>query len=217
MDDVWVALDLARHDAILPLVTRVIALWLPVAIAVTGVSILVYVVAQQSLRRTADELPAALAYRTVGRLESGVSPYDAESSTPVDMRTSLDPFVLIFNADGQLVSTPATLDGQPPQYPTGVFDTLRTRAEDRVTWQPQPGVRDATVVVAWNGGFVVGSRSLAATDDTLAHLGVLVVIGWAVTLLVVAGAAVLIVTLNRSRTWPGPPSATPPAIPQIAG
>ena len=30
----------------------------------------------------------------------------------------------------------------------GVFDTVRARGEDRVTWQPENGVRNATVVVA---------------------------------------------------------------------
>ena len=138
------------------ILTCSIAIWLPIAVAITGLSVTVYGVAQQSLRLMADEQAAALALRTAARLNSGVSPSEAEPTSQVDIATSLDPFVLVFNADRQLLSATATLRSQPPDYPTGVFDTLRTRAQDRVTWQPEAGIRDATVAVPWNGGFVVG-------------------------------------------------------------
>ena len=40
---------------------------------------------------------------------------------------------------------------------------LARRGEDRLTWQPEPGVRSATVVVHYQGaqaGFVMAGRSL---------------------------------------------------------
>jgi hypothetical protein len=170
-------------------VTRAVAIWLPIAVAITGVSATVYGVAQQSLRLMADEQPTALALRTAARLNSGMSPSEAQSTAQVDMATSLDPFVLVFDADRQLVSATATVHGRPPDYPTGVFDTVRTRGQDRVTWQPEPGVRAATVAVAWNGGFVVGGSSLTLTEETIDRIGPLVIVGWSATLVLVAAVA----------------------------
>jgi hypothetical protein len=47
----------------------------------------------------------------------------------------------------------------------GVFDTVRARGKDRATWQPENGVRSATVAVRWHGGFVVAGRSLRLTEQ----------------------------------------------------
>jgi hypothetical protein len=76
----------------------------------------------------------------------------------VDLATSLDPFVLVFDADGQLLASSMLLRGRMPDYPAGVLDTVRRRGEDRVTWQPESGVRDATVAVPWQCG--LGSSSV---------------------------------------------------------
>jgi hypothetical protein len=51
--------------------------------------------------------------------------------------------------------------------PAGILDYVRTRGEDRVTWQPEPGVRIAAVVVHFKGtqpGFVLAGRSLREAE-----------------------------------------------------
>ena len=51
-----------------------------------------------------------------------------------------------------------------PVYPKGVLDLVANGGEDKVTWQPQKGLRYATVVVEYSGGFIVTGHSLLETD-----------------------------------------------------
>ena len=181
---------------------RAIAIWLPIAAAVTGLAAIVYGAAQQTLRLTADDPQVALAQRTAARLEAGIAPAGALPAEQVDLAGSLEPFVLIFDATGHLLATSATLHSQVPDYPMGVFDTVRARGEDRVTWQPERGVRNATVALAWRGGFVVAGRSLRLTEQHIDQIGLVVGAGWLATMALVAVAALLAVLLNPPPDWP---------------
>jgi len=182
--------------------TGAVAIWLPIAAATSGLAIIVYGAGQQNLRLTADDPQVALAQRTAVRLDSGMAPVAAVPAEPVDLARSLDPFVLVFDANGHLLASSATLNNQVPDYPTGVFDTVRARGEDRVTWQPRTGVRSATVAVAWEGGFVVAGRSLRLTEQHIGQIGLVIGAGWLATLTLVAVAAVLATLVNPTRQWP---------------
>jgi len=77
-----------------------------------------------------------------------------------------------------------------PVYPTGVMDYVRKNGQDRVTWQPEVGIRMATVVVPYNNGFVLAGRSLteiekrASQVESLSGLAMLGI--WAATLIIIA-------------------------------
>jgi hypothetical protein len=198
-------------------VTRAIAIWLPIAAATTGLAGIVYGAAQQNLRLTADDPQIGLAQRTAAQLDAGSPPSAAVPSEQVDLARSLDPFVLVFDASGHVLASSATLHGQVPDYPIGVFDTVRARGEDRVTWQPENGVRHATAAVAWRGGFVVAGRSLRLTEQHIDQLRLVVGAGWLATLALVAGAASVATVINppgdRAIFSLGPiriPRAAPP-------
>jgi hypothetical protein len=133
--------------------------WLPVAIAVTGLAGIAYLAVQQDLRLSADDAQVALARSTATRLDTGVAPLKTLPADSVDLTNSLEPFVMVFDSTGRLLASSATLNGQPVDYPADVFDSVRARTEDRVTWQPEPGIRSATVAVPWRNGFVVAGRS----------------------------------------------------------
>ena len=182
-------------------VWRALAIWLPIAAAATGLAGIVYVTAQQSLRLSSDDPQIALARRTAARLDGGATPASVVPEQ-VDLATSLDPFVLVLDADGRLLASSVLLRGQMPDYPAGVFDTVRRRGEDRVTWQPESGIRAATVAVPWHGGFVVAGRSLELTEQHIDQLGLLVGAGWLATLGLVAVAAVLAALLGPPPVWP---------------
>jgi hypothetical protein len=65
-----------------------------------------------------------------------------------------------------------------------VLDHVRQSGEDRVTWQPEPGVRMATVVVRRGdagGGFIVAGRSLAETEDRIQQIQTIAGLLWIVT------------------------------------
>jgi len=62
-----------------------------------------------------------------------------------------------------------------------VFDYVRQHGEDRITWQPEPGVRSATVVTSYGGahpGFVLAGRSLRLVEERVDQLGLMVGLGW---------------------------------------
>jgi len=179
--------------------TRAVAIWLPIAAATTGLALIVYGAVQQNLRLTADDPQVALARRTAAQLDAGTPPSAAVPAERVDLARSLDPFVLVFDANGQVLASSATLHSQVPDYPVGVFDTVRARGEDRVTWQPEKNVRNATVAISWQGGFVVAGRSLRLTEQHIDQIGLVVGAGWLATLTLVTAAAVLATLINPPR------------------
>jgi hypothetical protein len=120
---------------------------------------------------SADDLPATLAQSTASQLDRGLTPDQALPRERTELTHSLSPFVLVYDAGGQPLASSATLDGEPPGYPTGVLKTLSVQRESRVTWQPEPGIRLATVGLLWNGGIVVAGQSLRLTEQHIDTLG----------------------------------------------
>jgi hypothetical protein len=89
-----------------------------------------------------------------------------------------------------------------PGLPAGIFSYARQHSVDRVTWQPEPGVRSAIVVVSYGGGqpgFVMAGRSLRDTERRADNLLGLTALGW---LLTVAASLVVVavVELALGRT-----------------
>ena len=174
------------------IVLHSLMLALPVAAAATVLVGLVYVVAQQTLRLTANDVPVALARDMVGRLNAGTEPVAALPASRVELSDSLDPFVLVYDTHGQLVASSATLDGRAPVYPFGVLAEVAARGEERVTWQPSPSVRLASVASPWHNGVVVTGRSLQLTERLIDQLGLLCVLGWFASLAATVLAALLV-------------------------
>jgi len=113
------------------------------------------------------------------------------------LATSLQPYVLVFDNDKNLIAENAQLNGQAPPFPPSVFDSARSRGQDRITWQPAPGVRSAVVVQPWRGGFVVVGRSLRLVEERIDQLQLLIGFGWLVTLGSTAVAALAAVGAKR--------------------
>jgi hypothetical protein len=71
----------------------------------------------------------------------------------------------------------------------GIFDYVKKNGQDRVTWQPEPGMRLATVVVPYEKGFVMAGRSLTEVEkreSQVENLCGLALLGtWAATLIVI--------------------------------
>jgi hypothetical protein len=150
-------------------IIRFLKMWLPLAIAIVALSGLVYLSMQQLLRQSANDPQVQLSEDIASSLSSGKSAEELISPKPVEISTSLSPFVMVFDESGKVIFSNALLDGQIPQYPAGVFDYVRQQGQDRVTWQPRPGVRQATVVNRFispgRSGYVVVGRSLRESED----------------------------------------------------
>ena len=113
--------------------------WLPLAVVIVAMSGLVYLTLQQVLRQGANDPQIQLSEDLAASLTSGKSPSAEFPAQQVEISTSLAPFVMIFDDDGKLLRSNALLDGNPPQYPAGVFEYVRQHGQDRVTWQPREG------------------------------------------------------------------------------
>jgi hypothetical protein len=148
-----------------PLAVRSLRVWLPIAVAVTLLSGLVYTLVQQELRQTANDPQIQMAEDTAARLAAGAAATSLVPSVRVDIAASLATFIIIYDHNGRVSASSATLDGTTPALPAGVLSSARTSGEDRITWEPRSGVRVAAVVVpVRTGGSVLAGRSLREVE-----------------------------------------------------
>ena len=160
--------------------------WLPLAAVITLFCGLLYATVQQSYRMGANDPQIQMAEDTARALESGQSASSLVPSGKIDIAQSLAPYLIIYDANGQPVVSNALLHNQIPTIPSGIFDYTRKNGEDRVSWQPEPGVRSALVIVPVNNGldgFVLAGRSLREVEIRESALTTQVEIGWLVTIL----------------------------------
>jgi hypothetical protein len=178
------------------IIARILKKWLPLAVVTAGLCALVYAAVQQSLRSGANDPQIQLAEDTASALDAGAQAASVVPPGRVELAASLAPFIFVFDDSGHMLASSAVLHGAAPDFPTGVLDYTRANGEDRVTWQPEPGVRMATVAVRFNQGVVVAGRSLREVelrvDNLLTLCGLAMLVLWTVTLaLVVLGEILL--------------------------
>jgi len=127
-------------------------LWLVSTLSLCGLAGLVYWTNQQTLRLGAYESVQPLSEDRV------IVPQEK-----VDIAASLAPFVMTFDSQGRYLAGNAVLAGQVPTLPSGVLSYAKVHGQNRLTWQPQPGDRQAIVVTYFsksNPSFVLAGRSL---------------------------------------------------------
>jgi len=158
---------------------RVLGLWLPVAVAVSAACGITYLGVQQSYRSNLNDPQVQLAEDGAARLDAGATPASVAGSPTVDIRESLAPFVLVFGADDSPIASSATLDNTSPSPPSGVLDAARKAGVNKVTWQPERGVRIASVSVAVKDGRVVlAGRNMREVEARIDRFGQLALLAW---------------------------------------
>lgn len=163
------------------MIMRAFARWLPIAAAVTGLALAVILAVQTDLRLSGNDPQIQMAEDAADALADGTDIASVVPATNVDLRTSLAPFLIVFDDQGAPIAASAELDGRMPQVPAGVFDYVRENGEDRVSWQPDPGVRIAAVVVKVDSpgrGFVLAGRSLREVEARKSVVQSQVGAGW---------------------------------------
>jgi hypothetical protein len=167
-----------------PLWFRIVRVWLPIAVAATVVMGLAYVAVQQSYRNGLDDPQLQLATDAASRLDAGASPESVVNSPTVDAEKSLAPFVIVVGPQGDALAAGVTLGGSTPIPPAGVLATARSKGTSRVTWQPRPDVRIASVSAAASDGRVaVAGRNMRAVESRIEDLGKLTAIAWAAAMI----------------------------------
>jgi len=135
-------------------------------------------------------------------LASGLAPDSLLPDRQVDIAQSLAPYLIIFNDNGGEIASNAVFHGQVPEIPPGVLEHARVQGQDRVTYQPEPGVRSATVTVAVAGGlggFVLAGRSLREVEARIDRFGMMLGIGWLGSLVATLVLVVLLELLPFTR------------------
>ena len=177
---------------------RVLRVWLPIAVAITAMSGLTYLAVQQSYRNGLDDPQVQLATDGGAGLDAGAAAASLLNSPTVDVTNSLAPFVAVCGADDALLASGATIDGAQPKPPVGVLATARLAGRDRVTWQPRPGVRIASVsVAAKDGRVVLAGRNMREVEARIADLTKIVALAWLAALIGLLVTVALVEALTR--------------------
>ncbi len=133
------------------LLPRTFLYWLPLAFCLTVLAGLVYTAVQQNFRQGANDPQIQMAEDAAVQLQDGAQAQTVVGSGKVDMSRSLAPFLIVYDATGHVLASSAQLNGAVPDIPPGVFNSVRASGEDRLTWQPQEGVREAAIVTQFGG------------------------------------------------------------------
>ncbi|HUL72115.1 MAG TPA: hypothetical protein VLT86_03390 [Vicinamibacterales bacterium] len=160
--------------------------WLPLAALTTALCLLVYLAVQQMWRHAANDPQIQMARDVAARLERGEPVSAVVPADHVDARRSLAPFLIVFDDGGRVVASSGSVGDEPRSVPAGVLTFVREHGEERVTWQPELGVRIASVVVRHGGaspGFVLAGRSLLESEQRTSQFQQLVGLAWLATVI----------------------------------
>lgn len=163
-------------------IKKVLKQWFPLAVVIVALGGLAYAIGQQVYRISANDPQIQMAEDGAAALSAGAAPENLVPSGKVDVAHSLSPFIVVLDDTGKVISANASLNGQVPPIPAGVLDYVRVKGEDRVTMQPQPGVRFAAVITRFTGltnGFILAGRSLREVEirsDNLFKLSALAIL-----------------------------------------
>jgi hypothetical protein len=145
---------------------------LALAAVSTIICLLVYGTVQQSLRNGANDPQIQMVEDAARALERGDAIDKVVPAGTVEVERSLAPFLMIYDAGGHAIAGSGALHGRSAAPPSGVFAFVRQNGEERVTWQPEPGVRLASVIVrtsAAPAAFVLAARSLREVEKREAY------------------------------------------------
>jgi hypothetical protein len=156
----------------------IIRRWIPLAFLATGLCALVYLGIQQTLRQDANNPQVTTVEDTASQL-AGHSIQDIEAPTDtIDIAQSLADYFVIYDATGHPIMGDGYLDGSLPNLPPGVFTFTAIHGEDRFTWQPRPGVRQAVVIKKAADGFAMSGRSLREVEFQESRIGFYALATW---------------------------------------
>jgi hypothetical protein len=177
----------------MPLWLRVARIWLPIAVATTVLTGLIYLGVQQDYRMSLNDPQIQLAQDGAAMLDAGAAPESVAGTVTVDVDRSLAPFVIVFAKDNSVIAGSARLDGAVPKPPSGVLNAARTSGVNTVTWQPRAGVRIASAsAAAKDGRVVLAGRNMREVEKRIDTLTLVTALAWAAAMIGVVVATVVV-------------------------
>ena len=164
--------------------SRIFVAWLPLAVAIVGICALVYAVVQQDYRQSLNDPQIQMAEDAAQAVAHGEPLSSVVPAGNIDIGQSLAPYMIVYAENGKPVAYSGTLDGAAPVPPAGVFSYANEHGSDRLTWEPQPGVRTAIDIerVPGNVGYVLVGRNMREVETRESDLEAMVGIGMIVIL-----------------------------------
>jgi hypothetical protein len=163
------------------------ALCTPLLFVGTFVLLIVYVNDQQNIRLGANEPQEWMAHDTAEKIASGVSPTRAVIGAPVVVMSEHAPYLIAYDKAGSTTAATGIFEGKVSTLPIGVLQHTRDHGTHRLTWEPEPGIRHAIVIVPIQGGdlgYVLSGRSLSYAEQQEELLRERTIYGWLLTLVV---------------------------------
>jgi hypothetical protein len=168
--------------------------WLMLAGIIVAFYLSLYAVVHQINRSLADEPQVQLAEDLAYEIDNGISNVeDFEAINKVEISRSLAPYVIIYDIAGNVRASTAVLHGEAPKVPIGVLEHARENGQNRVTWEPEKGVRSAVVAEPLKDGYLLAGRSLRESGEREKRLATLIAIAGLITLMVMSAVHWLVI------------------------
>lgn len=176
-------------------------IWIPFAVTITLICGLMYGVVQQNYRQNANDPQIQISDDIAHAISAGETYSSFIYPANIDLQISLAPFVVVYDSSGNVKFANASLNGRTPKPPQGVFDYTKEHGEDRVTWEPEVGVRIASVMTysQGDGGYVLVGRSLREVEKRVQQLTTDIAIGWFVTMALSFASVLLFVPKTKLK------------------
>jgi hypothetical protein len=169
-------------------------------IAVTSILFgTIYVVTQQLDRLGANDDPLRLASQVAAEVREGQST-TVNAQPHVDLERSLALFVVVENSQGSATAGSGFLKGKLVSLPTGVLSNAARSGQDDVTWQPENGLRFATVTLKVGDQFVSAGQSLKPSENRDNTFRQLIGFGWLASMVVICGSLFFLRRLSMRST-----------------
>jgi hypothetical protein len=189
--------------------TSLLLPWLPLAVLCVAGPLFIYAMAQQVYRQSANDPQIQIAEDTAAKLQNGASADEFVSDQTVNVADSLSPFIIIYDQNGKVIQSNAQLNGKTPELPQAVLSDMQADKgslpwklepadERRFTWQPEPGVRLATIITQFDGkqsGFVLAGRNMREVErriDSAMALAIAGTVGLLAATFAAAAASALV-------------------------
>lgn len=179
-----------------------VRVWVPIAIAVTGISVMIFAALQQDMRQSLNDPQIQMAEDAAAHLAAGGLPADVvPRGNLIDANASLSPWIAVFDGSGKALESTASIGTSSLSLPAGALQSAKfskgkdtTRPyEDRITWQNKDGVRQALVIVyvPQKDQYVAAGRNMREVEGREWQVQLVIVLGWLATLLLTFVATAL--------------------------
>jgi hypothetical protein len=171
--------------------------WIIGAIVLSVTLGALYAVAQQIERQGANDNPQRLATQVASDLASENLPV-----ARVDLASSFAVFYVVYDRHGHPEFGNGYLHDDLAAPPVGVIETAAADGSNSVTWQPEAGLRFATVELREGDHVVLAGQSLVPSESRTDRLGLLIALAWGAGMAILVGGAAIENWLRRKRENP---------------